>query len=119
MQVHDHARHRKRGGAANDDDEEEEEEEEPTSDAVFIPPDRVEEEPFSVLYYFKSKATKIKCTAWFKVAKILVLCQPSSAMAERVFSLLESYFPKKGTRAGAKADLIDGTLKLSAHGRPV
>jgi hypothetical protein len=70
---------------------------------------------FSVLRYFKDR--KIRLKAWFAASKILVLFQPSSAAAERVFSLLEAVFPKGGRRGHALADLINGTLKLNMHKR--
>ena len=55
--------------------------------------------------------------AWFAAAKILVLLQPSSAAAERVFSLLEAMFGKKGCRGSSKADLKSTSLQLRSHGR--
>ena len=68
-----------------------------------------------VLYYFKQRRAQFP--AWFAAAKILALFQPSSAAAERVFSLLEALFGKKGHRGQAKGCLIDGTLKLRSHKR--
>jgi hypothetical protein len=77
----------------------------------------VGELPFSVLYYFKQK--KAKFPAWFAAAKILALMQPTSAAAERVFSLLEAYFAKGGRRGSSLADLISTTIKMKYHGRKV
>ena len=70
---------------------------------------------FSVLRYLKQK--RLRFPATFKAAKILALFQPSSAAAERVFSLLEKVFGKKGSRTCALKDLIDATLKLMTHDR--
>ena len=70
---------------------------------------------FSVLRYLKQK--RLRFPATFKAAKILALFQPSSAAAERVFSLLEQVFGKKGSRTCALKDLIDATLKLMSHDR--
>ena len=45
-----------------------------------------------VQYY---KDIKHECPAWYELAKILVLYQPSSAAAERVFSMLARLFSKQ------------------------
>jgi hypothetical protein len=82
-----------------------------------VPAKRVLSEPFSVLSYFKQR--KNKFPTWFAASKILALMQPSSAAAERVFSLLESFFGKMGRRGAALADVINCTLKLRSHDRTV
>lgn len=87
-------------------------------DEQVVPSAQVQpEEVFSVLYYLKQR--KGKLPAWFKASKILVLLQPSSAAAERVFSLLEAFFSKKGSRGRALDDLVNATLKLMYHDRDV
>ena len=45
-----------------------------------------------VQYY---KDIECECLAWYELAKILVLYQPSSAAAERVFSMLARLFSKQ------------------------
>lgn len=70
---------------------------------------------FSVLSYLKQR--RLRFPAFFAASKILALYQPTSAAAERVFSLLEQFFGKKGSRGNALSDLIDGTLKLNYHKR--
>ena len=45
-----------------------------------------------VQYY---KDIERECPAWYELAKILVLYQPSSAAAERVFSMLARLFSKQ------------------------
>ena len=81
-----------------------------------IPASRIRAvEPFNVLYYYKQR--KDKLPEWFKAAKLLVLLQPSSAAAERVFSLLEIFFSKKGLRGSVLSDAINATIKLMSHDR--
>ena len=71
----------------------------------------------SVLGYLKARVGVMP--TWFSSAKVIVLAQPSSAAAERVFSLLESFFGKRGTRGRALADVINSTLKLRFNDRDV
>lgn len=52
-----------------------------------------------------------------QVSKILVLLQPSSAAAERIFSLLQAYFSGGGRRGQALQDVILLVLQLQYHGR--
>lgn len=82
-----------------------------------VPPDRVHPKLLSVLSYFMHR--KHKFPEWFTAAKTLALLQPTSATAERTFSLLEAMFGKRGHRGQSRADLIDTGLKLRLHDRPV
>ena len=85
---------------------------------VDIPVAQIHKKPMNVLQYMKKRARRGMPT-WFDVAKDLALMQPSSCAAERVFSQLESHFPKSGTRGSAKADIINATIKLRCHDRAV
>ena len=51
---------------------------------------------------------------WWDVAALLVLVQPTSASAERLFSLLNAYFGQR--RSGCLADVIRATLMLVQNG---
>lgn len=83
----------------------------------FIPAKRVLPEVFGVLRFFKKRRAKFP--AFFAAAKVIALMQPTSAAAERVFSLLEAFFGPKGRRGRALQDLINTTLKLRYHDREV
>jgi hypothetical protein len=48
-----------------------------------------------------------------------VLLQPSSAAAERIFSLLQAYFSGGGRRGQALQDLILLMMQLVYHVRPL
>ena len=84
---------------------------------VSVPLDHVDSIPFSVLNYFFQRRSMLQ--SWYEVCKIVVLVQPSSCAAERVFSLLEQKFSKRGNRGRAKQDLIDATAKITFHDRPL
>ena len=56
---------------------------------------------------------------WYEVTKILVLMQPSSAAAERVFSLLQAFFAAGGRRGRSLHDLILTMMQLRYHKRDV
>jgi len=54
-------------------------------------------------------------TEWLKLVKILVLLQPSSSAAERVFALLASMFSKKQRKLYQKT--LFGTIARRMHKR--
>jgi hypothetical protein len=77
---------------------------------------RVERPELDVLY--RMWELREELPKWYEVTKILVLMQPSSAAAERVFSLLQAFFAAGGRRGHALYDLILSTMQLRYHKRP-
>ena len=62
---------------------------------------------------------KEKLPAWYKMVKVMVHMQPSSAAAERIFSLLAAFFKSNGRTRAAKKDERLATPQLRSHDRPV
>ena len=56
---------------------------------------------------------------FWRAAKLLVLCQPTSAAAERVFSLLTIRYGKRSQKWNALADQIRLSMMLAANKRKV
>ena len=81
-----------------------------------VEPKFVERTHVDVLYYLWCRRDKFP--EWYEVSIVLALLHPTSAGAERVFSLLQAFFADNGRRAHALSDLINTTLKLRYHDRP-
>ena len=82
-----------------------------------VPARRVEDSVLDVLQYFCDRRKSLD--DWYQAAMIVVLFQPSSCAAERVFSMLEQCYSKKGNRGRSLADLVVATIKLRKHNREV
>lgn len=63
-------------------------------------------------------ARREKLPACYEMVKIMALMQPSSAAAERIFSLLAAFFAAGGSRARCLKDERLLTLQLRSHDRP-
>ena len=59
------------------------------------------------------------CPHTYQMVRKLALLQPSSAMAERIFSMLQAYFPQMGRRTRCYQDFILLCMQLNAHYRSV
>eukprot|EP00941_MAST-03F_sp_MAST-3F-sp1_P005521 g5521.t1 len=77
--------------------------------------DMVHRVPVDVLSIFYRK--KILVPHTYALIEKLVLLQPSSGSAERVFSLLQAFFASNGRRASSLMDLKLATLMLRYHDR--
>ena len=88
------------------------------SEETEVPTHRIRPRVRNILGLF-GKENMEAYTEWLKLVKILVLLQPSSAAAERVFALLASMFSKKqrksSTRRPSSAPLPAGCTSGDLH----
>ena len=76
----------------------------------------VEPAELDVLNYIWAR--KVFLPTWYALVKVMVLMQPSSAAAERVFSLLQAFFAAGGRRGSTLKDERLATIQLRSHDRP-
>merc|ERR1711907_42741 len=74
-----------------------------------VEPEFVERVHVDVLQFFWSHRGNFP--QWYEVVCVLALLHPTSAAAERVFSLLQAFFGA-GLRCNSLHDLVNTTLKL-------
>ncbi len=67
-------------------------------------------------FWYDNGASGSKFPTWVKLARHLMLIQPSSASSERVFSRLLSILKRPGMHS-ALIDLIEVTLMLQYNGK--
>jgi hypothetical protein len=82
-----------------------------------VPMSKVSPLPFDAVAWWHRH--RKACPHTYQMVRKLALLQPSSAMAERIFSMLQAFFPQMGRRGRCYQDFILLCMQLNAHYRSV